>query len=376
MGELKAGDVTVVFRCDDYSAVSNTALEVRLIEAFRQRDIPLVFAVIPCIGASDSQEGSTLSDEKAAILREASGTGTVDVVLHGYSHQKTGPWTEFAGLSYDEQVRRLERGLTLLRDAVGVHVTTFVPPYNAYDEATLRAMQDLGFTCLSAGKTGCIGEYSLSFLPSTCGLADARQTIESAMQASSSRVIVILFHVYDFLDADRYRGFLSWPAFEQFVDWVLSQEQVNVRSLAEVVNSDTDLSRQRFVANRRLSRHPDYVPPFLIQLFGTETHAYLSTGEAHNLQRVKAGLYAATAGFYAVLAAAGAAMAIVLRKRARPSLIPLLRYTGLAVLAIIVVYGGRNLTFGYRCALLSSAMAGVCLGLCMPKSRRADPATS
>ena len=179
MGRLQAADVTVVFRCDDYSAASNTALEVRLIETFRQRDIPLVFGVIPFIGASDSREGSELSDEKAAILREAVEAGTVDVALHGYSHQKSGPWTEFAGLPYDEQVRRLSHGVTLLSEAVGVRVTTFVPPYNTYDENTLRAMEHLGFVCLSAGKTGCVGEYSLSFLPSTCGLANARQAIES-----------------------------------------------------------------------------------------------------------------------------------------------------------------------------------------------------
>jgi peptidoglycan/xylan/chitin deacetylase (PgdA/CDA1 family) len=375
IGQLQAADVTVVFRYDDYSAASDTAIEVRLVDAFSRRHIPFVVGVIPCVGATDGQDGSVLPSEKVAILREAVQTGTVDVTMHGYSHQKTGPWTEFAGLPYDEQLQRLERGRALLEDALGVQVTTFVPPYNAYDEATLRAMEHLRFTCLSAGKLGFDDERSLCFLPSTCGLANARRTIESARQAPSARIVVILFHPYDFLDANKSRGFLSWPAFEQLLDWIVSQENVTVRSVTELVDSDTDLSLQRFAANKRLSWTPDYIPSFLIRLFGTESYAYLSTSEARNFRTAKIGLYIVTTGFYGVLISMGITMAIMLRKRAKRPLVLLLRYAGIVLLAAVVVYGCRDLTLGYRGALLISVVAGVCLGLCVPISSRVNPAT-
>jgi hypothetical protein len=68
-------------------------------------------------------------------------------------------------------------------------------------------------------------------------------------------------------------------------------------------------------------------------------------------------------------------MAIMLRKRAKRPLVLLLRYAGIVLLAAVVVYGCRDLTLGYRGALLISVVAGVCLGLCVPISSRVNPAT-
>lgn len=373
--QVQAADVTVVFRFDDYSATSNTTAEVRLIDAFRRRHIPLVVGVIPCVGATGRQDGVALSGEKAAILREAVQTGTVDVALHGYSHRKTGWWTEFAGLPYEEQVQRLEWGRVILDNALGAQVTTFIPPYNAYDDATLRAMQHLRFTCLSAGKLGLDDECSLRFLPSTCGLANARRIIESARHAPSARIVLILFHAFDFLDVDESRGFLSWAAFEQLLDWIVRQENVTVRSATELVDGNTDLSPQRFAANKRLSWTPAYIPPFLIRLFGTESYAYLSTSETHSFRTAKIGLYIVTTGFYCAMTSIGIAMAIMLRKKASPPLVLLLRYTGITIAISAAVYGFRDLTFGYHCVLLTSVVTGACLGLCVPISSRLNPAT-
>ncbi len=362
-GPVQAAEVTVVFRYDDYSARSNTDLEVRLIDAFGRRGIPLVIGAIPCFRATGPDDGQTLPSDKADILREAARAGIVDVGVHGYSHLKTGWWTELAGLPYEEQLFRLRRGRELLHEAVGIEAETFIPPYNAYDHLTLRAMEQLGYTCLCAGKLGRLDDGSLRFLPSTCGLADARRSIESATRAGDSRIVVILFHGFDLVpSAPESPDFLGWTAFEELLDWVVRRQDVAVRSIRELLDSDVDLSIHRFAANRRLSSMPRLVPSFLVHLFGTETGAYLSTDEARRLRTAKTGLYLATATFYAVLLALGAALTTALRRRFGRPLV-LLRRAGIALLVAATAYACQNLTIGVHGAIATSVIGGACLGL-------------
>ncbi len=366
----RAAEVTVVFRWDDYSARSDTAAETRLIETFRCRRLPLVVGVIPCLGATGLDEGDVLPPDKADLLRRGAEDGTLDVALHGYSHVKTGWWTEFAGLDFEEQLRRLKRGRDLLREAAGVEVTTFIPPYNTYDHLTLRAMEQLGFTCLCAGKDGPTADTTLAMLPSTCGFTHVRRTIESARNGSEPAIVVVLFHLWDITDATVSRDFIGWTGLEELLDWVSTLEGVTVSSIRQILHGDTDLSVQRFAANRWLSRTPGFVPGFLLRLFATETGAYLSTSEARHLRTLKHGLYVATAAFYAGSVLTGAAAATFLRRKVKRPVRLLLQTGGIILLGAIIVYSCRDLTLGYHSALLISVGAGSCLGLSAPLRRR------
>jgi len=365
---VHAADVIVVFRYDDYSARSDTAVERRLFESFRSRNIPLVVGAIPCIGATGRDDGEVLPHEKADLLREAVEMGTVDVAVHGYCHVKTGWWTELAGLPYEEQLFRLQRGRDLLKEAMGVEAATFIPPYNAYDRDTLRVMQQVGYACLCAGKIGPTGDGELRFLPSTCGFGLARRAIESAARGAHPRIVVILFHAFDLAGSERSDSadFLGWPAFDDFLEWVQRQENVTVRSISELLDSDTDLSGRRFIANRRLSWVPSFVPGFLVGLLGTETHAYLSTGEVESFRFAKVGLYSLTAGLYAALLGIGMTLAVWLRRRWKRPLVVLLRRAAIVLLVAAIVYGCRDLTIGVHFAMIASVLGGVCLGLCEP----------
>ena len=68
--------------------------------------------------------------------------GHAEVALHGYSHQlaEGTPLTEFAGLSYRDQERRITAGKAELERQLGVRVSTFIPPWNSYDIRTVRAL--------------------------------------------------------------------------------------------------------------------------------------------------------------------------------------------------------------------------------------------
>jgi peptidoglycan/xylan/chitin deacetylase (PgdA/CDA1 family) len=217
----------VVLRYDDYSALSPTDLERRIVATLADHRLTSTFGVIPyrCAGdAHDARPQRTvpLTRKKAALLRAAIGAGTVEVALHGWSHQtgaEYGAYTEFAGLPPAEQRRRIEEGRDLLRTMLGTKVRTFIPPWNSYDAHTLTIAANLGMKVFSAGLVGpAPGETGLSAVPATCGLATLRDSVAAARHARrSSPVVVVLFHRFDFVEIDRKRGVVSWEKFKALI---------------------------------------------------------------------------------------------------------------------------------------------------------------
>jgi peptidoglycan/xylan/chitin deacetylase (PgdA/CDA1 family) len=199
-----AGRITVVFRFDDYSARSNTAMEARLIQAFRKCHACCTFGVIPYVWDDYGrdprpQDVIPLTVEKAALLRDAMDQGIVDVAMHSFSHQRTGPWTEFAGRNYHEQLEKIRQGRDLLVALLGRPVTTFAPAWNSYDDVTVQVLREQGFACLSAdigGRPGLQPSCPLKFLPSGCDLDHLREAVERARRAGDAdALIVVLFHM-------------------------------------------------------------------------------------------------------------------------------------------------------------------------------------
>lgn len=81
------------------------------------------------------------------------------VAQHGYTHEYTqfgggllgiGRMSEFAGLPYAEQRDLLSRGKQIMLDH-GVWEPYFMAPSHAFDENTLKALQDLGFVAITDG---------------------------------------------------------------------------------------------------------------------------------------------------------------------------------------------------------------------------------
>jgi peptidoglycan/xylan/chitin deacetylase (PgdA/CDA1 family) len=385
--------VTVVFRFDDYSETSDTEMEVKLINAFRQRGVCCTFSIIPfiCKGSThDSREQGVipLSTTKADILKGAVEAGAVELALHGYAHQTirdTGGWTEFIGLGYDAQFAKLKKGKDFVEQMLAQPVTIFVPPWNSYDSNTAQALGDLGFRCLSAATFG-VGEgpSSLKFLPATSDLLQLRQAVEVARRRpDADRLVVALFHAYDFVEADKVQGIMTYQELIELLDWLVSQSDVDVRSMSEVINMDIDLSGRRLAANGSFAQWPDYVPPFMPGLVGVPTGVYLSSDAVDGLAGTKSRLYVGTGLFYLVVALAPAVFAFVLGRVvcSRSALLAALaRYGVLILLAAALVYGGRNLQLGYRGALVIFGLFGACAGIWAGRwpdtKRRRDASTT
>ncbi|HEV8375343.1 MAG TPA: DUF2334 domain-containing protein, partial [Candidatus Polarisedimenticolia bacterium] len=209
------------------------------------------------------QEGSPLPEEKILLLREALGTGGVEVALHGYAHQTrrtklgglvglAGYHSEFAGADPEAQRRKLEQGRVLLESDLETTVTTFIPPWNNYDASTLKALEASGFRTLSADRRGPAPARSrLSYLPRTCDLDELRSALMQARSRKGEAVVVVtLFHAYDFTEADPEGGTFTLSRLGDLLDWVNSQDDVRVLTLDGAARALPDLGVRRFVANR------------------------------------------------------------------------------------------------------------------------------
>jgi peptidoglycan/xylan/chitin deacetylase (PgdA/CDA1 family) len=244
--------ITLVFRYDDYSSGSRTDLEVKLIKAFQKYNIPCTFAVIPYnsdnkaeVPDPDPQKVFPLTLWKASILNNAIKAGILEVALHGYTHRTTRirtpdpDYTEFAGLDYNSQIKKIAKGKGLLEKMLGVRITTFIPPWNTYDMNTIRALEELGFRTISADNAGVREESSqLKFLPFTSDLLNLKDAVESARKISDVQpVIVVLFHPSDFLEMGRKEGKLTYQGFVELLNWIVSQKDIHVRTIGENVDS-------------------------------------------------------------------------------------------------------------------------------------------
>lgn len=81
------------------------------------------------------------------------------IAQHGYQHiyETTdagmlglNPFSEFSGLSYEEQYEKLKKGKEILHWA-GIETDIFMPPGHTYDNNTLKALRELGFKYITDG---------------------------------------------------------------------------------------------------------------------------------------------------------------------------------------------------------------------------------
>jgi peptidoglycan/xylan/chitin deacetylase (PgdA/CDA1 family) len=311
-GNATEKPVYVVFRYDDYAANSVTAAELKIMEAFRKHDIPITFGVIPFKVAGDVEDPAPrdllqLDSVKAEMLRTGYLEGTLDISMHGYSHQTNSPdyLSEFAHLDYRDQVNRLSEGKEYLEDLTGARVITFLPPWNTYDMNTLAALEESGFTVLSANKKGLVAEGSaLHYLPVSCDMIELKDAVKAARKSRDKQPLVVaLLHDYDFLDINDVNGVITYREFSDLIDWVSAQEDVEVISISQAREVITDLSAERALRTKRLY-YPEKLPPLSL---GSSTLLYReSSGFAISLLKI--------AAFYAVFIVMGLMLLRWLRK--------------------------------------------------------------
>lgn len=123
------------------------------------------YQVKPLIGVvpdnrDDNLKGSRQGapDDFWAYVKELQSQGW-SVAMHGYRHiystDKGGifplnNFSEFAGVSYEEQLRMLAEGKQMLAEK-GIETDVFMAPAHSYDNNTLKALKKAGFQKLTDG---------------------------------------------------------------------------------------------------------------------------------------------------------------------------------------------------------------------------------
>lgn|GEM_PF-834852 len=270
--------ITVIFRLDDY-APSCSSIGTKLLTVFQEHNIPCTYGVIPY--ASDTftdgpADCVAIDLETAGRLAGAIRSGLVEVALHGLTHRDNaiapkgpGSESEFRGLSYSSQLRMLSVGKATLESLYHVSVTTFIPPWNSYDENTLHALEDLGFEVVSSsGQTYGIAASTrfqrLRFLPYTCMPGHEREAVEFARNSTDpDPIIVVLLHPFNFAEYDRDRGRFTLQSLDDLLSWLTAQPDVATQTLGGAAKTARDLSYQRlrtFSARRGLRQGNE--PPY------------------------------------------------------------------------------------------------------------------
>lgn len=143
----------VCIRFDDYHQSIDHERWVEVLSEYDRRGLCGVVGVVP------KYLGYRLSADVVPFLDELVDSGW-EIAQHGYKHLNVGDGrggvlyddrSEFCGLNYEEQERRIGAGKDILRSH-GFEPTTFIPPWHEYDRTTLRALSDHGFDCLNEGR--------------------------------------------------------------------------------------------------------------------------------------------------------------------------------------------------------------------------------
>jgi len=191
----------------------------RLDRVFDEHDVKPLIGVIPDNQDAQLKQFRECAGDFWTEMRSLQARGW-EIAQHGFQHvyvtrerglMGVNGLSEFAGLPYHEQLDRLARGQTLLREQ-GLRCETFMAPSHSFDTTTLRALKDLGFTTVTDGFAPFpYIEQGLIFLPQ---LLAALRVLPFGVQTFCLHVNLMtdaeLLRVEAFV-ARHYREFLTFP---------------------------------------------------------------------------------------------------------------------------------------------------------------------
>ncbi|MBR2309188.1 MAG: DUF2334 domain-containing protein [Oscillospiraceae bacterium] len=149
----------IVFRMDDICPQMDQMKFDRMRKIFDEYGVKPIIGVVP-----DCKDPLLNCDEENPNFWEMIRSLQVDgwtIAMHGCYHQyvtkssgllSNGKRSEFAGLSYEEQYRKLQYGRDKLKEH-GIETDVFMAPSHSFDKNTLKALKELGFSCVTDGLT-------------------------------------------------------------------------------------------------------------------------------------------------------------------------------------------------------------------------------
>lgn len=204
----------IVFRYDDFNAADQYPFEVdeALFNVFLDLNIPLLVAVTPHMSANVrdplNERFFAIEDDVRRIRLLARGLEQGwQLALHGLTHQSTVALSgsEFKGVPQQAQEEKIAAGRRALAACFpGVPIEVFVPPWNSYDQATVKCLPSQGFHALCAGdKELARQEGGVTIIPSLMTPRDLLDYMQSfsardLIDTVGNGCLVITMHQYEF----------------------------------------------------------------------------------------------------------------------------------------------------------------------------------
>lgn len=240
--------ITVAFRLDDPSEISDHQLEKRIIGLFNKYDASITFAVIPFHFRNNKHHALSVNSIKHII--EAEKYEIVEVAQHGYAHihntyNTSNNNSEFVSLPYNLQKEKIINGKNLLDEIFQHEIKGFVPPFNSFDENTLKILTEQGFSYLSAGWD--VPEpivSNISIIPRTCSLKNANQTLKKAkiLEKFSPKIVIVLHHddFEEYFNADNspdHPSFTNLTRLELLLKLISDDSEIEIKSLNQITET-------------------------------------------------------------------------------------------------------------------------------------------
>jgi peptidoglycan/xylan/chitin deacetylase (PgdA/CDA1 family) len=134
----------VAFRLDDIQNFALKTHQKAIMDLFKQFDASITVGIIGSLfGLEDPDIVGYIQDK----LAQQTPCFQFEVANHGYLHET------FSNFAYEEQLSRIQLTQEKISQTLGVTPKTFIPPYNAFNNNTIRALQTTGFSYMSSYTT-------------------------------------------------------------------------------------------------------------------------------------------------------------------------------------------------------------------------------
>ncbi len=144
------------------------------------------------------------------------------IAMHGYKHVFECGHSEFAGLPYEKQLEKIQKGKAVLEEH-GIETDVFFAPAHNYDDNTLRALSACGFKYMSDGLSRKpYSRFGVTLLPCRSG--------GIPRISKNSGFITAVVHAHEWVRNDKKQDWFSFNdvvnnhtdeivSFSEFIKW-------------------------------------------------------------------------------------------------------------------------------------------------------------